>query len=234
MRAPEVFTGWGCFHVADVWSIPATVRSLPFSLTHAPFFLYRSVLPLTQLTNACGQVLAWLRPGVLGVHDNKYWGLLQDEWCMAKMIHMFETDKDKIPAPPSIDQLEKELDKMPDPPSEEDRERQLNRVEARQKAYKAAYDLLDQPDEGDEGSMHVPKKRLDDVLKDLELPPAVEAMLRIPFVLDHKRRPTAQQLLDSTAFQTLSIAAKLGALNVPLENPPEDSLEESGHEPLLA
>jgi hypothetical protein len=146
----------------------------------------------------------WLKPGVLGEHDNKYGGLLQDEWCMAKMIRMFETDIDKIPAPPSIEQSEKELDKMPDPPSQEDRECRLNRVRALQKAYKVAYDLLEQPNDHDEHSMHVPENHLDDVLKDLKLNPAVEAMLNIPLVLNCKRRPTARRLLASTELQTLA------------------------------
>jgi hypothetical protein len=188
--------------------LPRCVR-FPFPLPAHHFFFTVLFFTLTQLTNAYGQVLVWLKPGVLGEHDNKYGGLLQDEWCMAKMIRMFETDENKMPAPPSMTLPEKELDEMPEPPSGEDRERRLRRVRALQKAYKTAYDLLEQPNDHDEDSMHVPETNFNDVLKDLKLSPAVESMLRAQLILDWKRRPTAQCLLSSTELHALYSEAKL-------------------------
>ena len=138
---------------------------------------------------------------------------------MAKMILMFETEKDKIPAPPSEEAWEHDLEKL----------------KARKHLYDFAYLLLEQPNDGDEGSMHVPKRDFKEVLKELELLPAVETMISLPFVLDYHHRPTAEALLSSKEFRKLCKLGALHALNVPEEDPSkEDPLGDNLHGPLLA
>ncbi|KAK4239538.1 hypothetical protein C8A03DRAFT_32397 [Achaetomium macrosporum] len=132
-------------------------------------------------------VLCWLKQYILGPHDNKLGSLFDEAWCMAKIIRLFEKYKGTMPGPP------------------EDAKRVKKTI------HKLAYDLLTQPDDGDEYSMHVPARPFDEVVPKLDISPEVEAMLRRFFVLDHNARPTAQELLQSFEFCKLKAAAQLSA-----------------------
>jgi hypothetical protein len=96
MRAPEVWAGYGCRHVSDVYSVGSTI-------------------------------ISWLQPGVLGSQD-------------VKIIKLVETENIQTVDPPA--DFASNIKSM----------YELGRV------------LLTQPEEDDNGSMHVPARPLREVL----------------------------------------------------------------------
>jgi serine/threonine protein kinase len=133
-------------------------------------------------------LLVWIDKQLLGNKDWKQGTLSSDAWCIAKMIGGFETDDDKMP----------EL-------SEKARG-------ATTANYEFGRALLQQPDDGTPESMHVPVRPiLTKVVQELGLPPEVVAVLRIMTVLDHTKRPTAKEVLESMEFEELLAAADAAA-----------------------
>lgn len=71
-----------------------------------------------------------------------------------------------------------------------------------------------QPSGDKETDVHLPTPTFDKLLAELDLPPEVEAMLSRFFVIDHKRRPTAEELLQSEEYKALE-TAQLSKLRMP-------------------
>lgn len=102
--------------------------------------------------------------------------------------------------------------KIPKPPPEAE--------EVTHIIYNLARDLLTQPDDGTEESMHVPARPFHKVVQDLGVSPEVEALLQRFFVLRHEERPTAEELLKSREFEALQALAHRSSLKL---NEPTDT-----------
>ncbi|KAF1954996.1 hypothetical protein CC80DRAFT_110117 [Byssothecium circinans] len=151
MRAPEVWAGYGCRHVSDVYSVGSTI-------------------------------ISWLQPGVLGPHDVKP-PIFADAWCIAKMIKLVETENEQAVDPPAG--VASDIKSM----------YELGRV------------LLTQPDDGDDGSMHVPARPLREVLRRLGTMPEVKALIQILLAPNFQNRLSAEQVLTSKEYKALQHAA---------------------------
>jgi serine/threonine protein kinase len=162
MRAPEVWAGYGCRHVSDVYSVGATI-------------------------------ISWLQPGVLGSHDVKP-PIFADAWCIAKMIKLVETENEQTVDPPA------------DFASNVKSMYELGRV------------LLTQPEDEDDGSMHVPARPLREVLWRLGTTPEVKTLLPVLLAPNFQNRLSAGQVLTSKEYKALQHSA-LDKLNVPENNP---------------
>ncbi len=162
MRAPEVWAGYGCRHVSDVYSVGSTI-------------------------------ISWLQPGVLGPHDVKP-PIFGDAWCIAKMIKLVETENERTVDPPTdFAGLVKSM-------------------------YRLGRALLTQPEDDDDGSMHVPARPLREVLRRLGTTPEVKALLPVLLAPNFQNRLPAGQVLMSKEYETLQHAA-LGRLNVSDSDP---------------
>lgn len=151
MRAPEVWAGYGCHHVSDVYSVGSTI-------------------------------ISWLQPGVLGSHDVKP-PIFADAWCVAKMIKLVETKNEQTV----------------DPPADVDGDVKCT--------YKLGRSILTQPEDDDEGSMHVPARPLREVLLGLGTTPEVKALLPILLAPNFRDRLPAVQVLTSKEYEALQHAA---------------------------
>jgi hypothetical protein len=151
MRAPEVWAGYGCRHVSDVYSVGFTI-------------------------------ISWLQPGVLGRHDVRP-PIFADAWCIAKLIKLVETVNEQTVDPPA------------DVPSSVKSTYELGRV------------LLTQPEDVDDGSMHVPARPLREVLQRLGTTPEVKALLRVLLAPNFQKRFPAGQVLTSKEYEALQHAA---------------------------
>jgi hypothetical protein len=167
MRAPEVWAGYGCRHVSDVYSVGS-------------------------------MIISWLQPGVLGSQDVKS-PIFADAWCIAKMIKLVETENEQTVDPPA------------DVASSVKSIYELGRV------------LLMQPEEDDNGSMHVPARPLREVLCRLGTTPELKNLFPVLLAPNFQNRLPAGQVLTSKEYEALQHAA-LSKLNMP-KNDPHPSAE---------
>lgn len=89
--------------------------------------------------------------------------------------------------------------------------------------YKLGRSILTQPEDDDDGSMHVPARPLREVLWRLGTTPEVKALLPVLLAPNFQNRLPAGQVMTSKEYETLQHAA-LSTLNVP-EKDPQPSVE---------
>ncbi|KAF2453040.1 hypothetical protein BDY21DRAFT_367280 [Lineolata rhizophorae] len=154
MRAPEVWAGYGCRHVSDVYSVGSTI-------------------------------ISWLQPGVLGSHDVKP-PIFAGAWCIAKVIKLVETENERTVDPPA------------DAASDVKSMYELGRL------------LLTQPEDDDDGSLHVPARPLGEALRRLGTTPEVKALLPVLLAPDFQNRLPAGQVLTTKEYEALQHAIVFG------------------------